>query len=160
MRRKDREVTDIREILQIVDKAKILHLGLSDGDYPYIVPLHFGYEYAEDRQELIFYMHGAKEGHKLDRIRENPNVCIELECDIELVSGGENPCRYGSAYASVIGKGQAALVEDVREKIEGLKRLMKNQTGRDFEIDEAMASSVAVIKAVLPEFSAKSRPKV
>ena len=159
MRRKDREVTDIREILQIVGKAKILHLGLLDGDHPYIVPLHFGYEYAEDTHELTFYMHGAPEGHKLDLIRKNPNACLELECDIELVSGGDNPCKYGSAYASVIGKGRAEIVEDVPEKIKGLKLLMKNQTGRDFEIDERMTASVAVIRVRLDGFTAKARPK-
>ena len=32
MRRKDREVTNIQEIAAIVDKAKILHLGIFDGD--------------------------------------------------------------------------------------------------------------------------------
>lgn len=53
MRRRDREVTDIDEILRIVDKAKILHLGLFDTDYPYIVPLHYGYEYRDGN--LIFY---------------------------------------------------------------------------------------------------------
>ena len=74
MRRKDREVTNIIEILQIIEKAKVLHLALFDADYPYIVPLHYGYEYKEGI--LIFYMHCAKEGHKLDLIRSNPNVCI------------------------------------------------------------------------------------
>ena len=74
MRRKDREVTNIIEILQIIEKAKVLHLALFDADYPYIVPLHYGYEYTEGI--LIFYMHCAKEGHKLDLIRSNPNVCI------------------------------------------------------------------------------------
>ena len=72
MRRKDREVTNIIEILQIIEKAKVLHLALFDADYPYIVPLHYGYEYKEGI--LIFYMHCAKEGHKLDLIRSNPNV--------------------------------------------------------------------------------------
>ena len=43
MRRKDREVTNISDILKIVDTAKVLRLGLFDGDYPYIVPLHCGY---------------------------------------------------------------------------------------------------------------------
>ena len=54
MRRKDREVTNIIEILQIIEKAKVLHLALFDADYPYIVPLHYGYEYTEGI--LIFYM--------------------------------------------------------------------------------------------------------
>ncbi len=81
MRRKI-EVTNIIEILQIIEKAKVLHLALFDADYPYIVPLHYGYEYTEGI--LIFYMHCAKEGHKLDLIRSNPNVCIEVESDVSL----------------------------------------------------------------------------
>ena len=160
MRRKDREVTDINEILQIVSKAKILHMGLFDETYPYIVPLHYGYEYAEDKHELVFFMHGAKEGHKLDLIQNNPNVCIELECDIELVPGGDNPCKYGSTYASIVGNGHVEIVDDEQEKVRGLKLLMKNQTGKEFDIDARMTSSVAVLKASLSEFTAKSRPKV
>ena len=160
MRRKDREVTDINEILQIVSKAKILHMGLFDENYPYIVPLHYGYEYAEDKHELVFFMHGAKEGHKLDLIQNNPNVCIELECDIELVPGGDNPCKYGSTYASIVGNGHVEIVDDEQEKVRGLKLLMKNQTGKEFDIDARMTSSVAVLKASLSEFTAKSRPKV
>lgn len=76
------------------EKAKVLHLALFDADYPYIVPLHYGYEYTEGI--LIFYMHCAKEGHKLDLIRSNPNVCIEVESDVELISGREVACKYGA----------------------------------------------------------------
>ena len=155
MRRSDREVTDINSILEIVGRAKILHLGLFDIGFPYIVPMHFGYEFSEGR--FVFFLHSAKEGHKLDLIKDNPNVCIELECDVNLISGGEVPCKYGSEYASVIGRGQAELVEDEEEKIKGLKLLMKNQTGRCFEIDGKMAESVAVIKVVISDLSAKAR---
>ena len=100
MRRKDREVTNIIEILQIIEKAKVLHLALFDADYPYIVPLHYGYEYTEGI--LIFYMHCAKEGHKLDLIRSNPNVCIEVECDVELISGGDVACQSQMQIRSII----------------------------------------------------------
>lgn len=157
MRRKDREVTELAEILQIAGKAKILHLGLFDGEYPYVVPLHYGYRYEEKDGSLVFIMHGAKAGHKLDLIRQNPKVCVELECDVDPISGGDIPCRYGSAYASIIGRGCAEIVEDVAEKIEALKLLMRTQTGREFEIDEKMAATVAVIKVTVPEFSAKAR---
>lgn len=157
MRRKDREVTDINNILQIVDAAKILHLGMFDSEYPYVLPLHYGYEYKD--KTLIFYLHSAKEGHKLDLIRANPSVCVEMECDVELMSGGEIPCKYGAAFSSVIGRGRAEVVNDVQEKIRGLSLLMKNQIGRDFIINDQMASTVEVIKVVASEFSAKSRPK-
>ena len=44
MRRKDREVTGFSEIMKIVEQCEIVRLGLSDGDYPYIVPKNFAYE--------------------------------------------------------------------------------------------------------------------
>lgn len=157
MRRKDREITRIEDILSIVDRAKVLRLGLFDDNFPYIVPLHFGYEYAEGK--LIFYIHSAKEGHKLDLIRRNQNVCIELDCDTELIPGGDIPCSYSSSFASLIGRGLAEIVDDEQEKVRGLYLLMKNQTGREFEITTQMASAVAVIKVVVCDFSAKSKPK-
>ena len=157
MRRKDREVTDIQPILHIIEKAKILRLELFDGEYPYVVPLHYGYEYAENR--LVFYMHSAKEGHKLELIADNPRVCVELDGEAELISGGEVPCMYGSSFASVMGRGTAEIVSDENEKIKGLSLLMKHQTGRDFAFTGEMAATVAVIRVTLNKFTAKSKPK-
>ncbi len=155
MRRKDREVTDINDILSIVGEAKILHLGLFDTDYPYIVPLHYGYEVLDGK--LVFYMHSAKEGYKLDLIKKDQRACLELECDVNLVSGGESPCRYGSTYASLIARGLATIVDDEQEKIHGLNLLMENQTDRHFTIDGNMAKSVVVIKVVSDSFTAKAK---
>ena len=155
MRRKDRAVTKPEDILRIVDKAKILHLGLFDEGCPYVVPLHFGYETAQEG--FIFYIHCAKEGHKLDLKGKNPNVCVEMDCDAEIIPAGEDPCRYGAAFASFIGRGKAELVEDTEEKIRGLGLLMENQTGRKFAIDAGMAEKVAIIRITVPEFTAKER---
>ena len=155
MRRKDREVTDINDILRIVQEAKILHMGLFDADYPYIVPLHYGYEYVDGK--LVFYMHCAKEGRKLDLIKKEQHVCAQLECNVNLVSGGECPCNYGSTYASVIARGIATIVADEIEKMHGLQLLMSNQTGRHFAINSVMANSVEVIKIISDSFTAKAR---
>lgn len=155
MRRKDREVTDINDILSIVHEAKILHLALFDTDYPYIVPLHYGYEYFDGR--LVFYMHSAKEGNKLDLIKKEPHACLELECDVNLVSGGESPCKYSATFASVIARGIATIVDNEQEKIHGLDLLMRNQTDRHFPIDANMTKSVVVIKVVSDSFTAKAR---
>lgn len=157
MRRTDREIKELTEILSIIEQAKILRIGLFDGAYPYIVPLHYGYEYIDGM--LVFYTHGAKEGHKIDLIHLNPNVCVELEGDMEIVSGGDIPCEYGAYYASVIGRGTAELVEDVHEKIHGLNLLMKNQIGREFSITAQMAQTVQVMKITINDFSAKSKKK-
>lgn len=157
MRRADREIKDLSEIKRIIGVAKIVHLGLVDGGRPYVVPLHYGFDLSDEA--LTLYMHGAKEGRKLDAIRANGTAFVELECDVDLVSGGDVPCRYGSYYASVMGEGEAIVVSDEREKIRGIELLMRNQTQRDFEVTPAMASAVTVIKVVVPmdSLTAKGR---
>ena len=58
MRRKDREVTELETVKEIIRQCDVLRLGLADGDYPYIVPMNFGWEEKEGR--LYFYLHGAQ----------------------------------------------------------------------------------------------------
>ena len=156
MRRKDREVTDQAAIQAILDKAQVLHLAMIDGDRPYVVPMHYGYTLENGR--LILYLHSAKEGRKLDILSKNSAVAFVLETDVSPVSGGEIPCKYGAAYASLMGEGRATILTDPMEKAAGLTVLMKTQTDRVFPITEAMAESVAVIRVDVAACSAKSRP--
>ena len=156
MRRKDREITDQAAIRAILDKAQVLHLAMIDADRPYVVPLHYGYTLENDR--LTLYLHSAREGRKLDVLGRNGRVAFVLETDVVPVSGGDLPCKYGAAYASVMGEGRAMILTDPTEKAAALAILMKTQTGRDFTITEAMAAAVAVIRVDAETWSAKSRP--
>ena len=103
MRRKDREITHIHTILDLVSECKVCRLAMTDGGVPYIVPLNYGYEYADGA--LTFYFHSAKEGRKLEILKKNPTVCLELDGRGELVEDA-NPCAYGYTFASVIGPEQ------------------------------------------------------
>ena len=156
MRRKDREITEIEAIRAILDKAKVLHLAMIDGARPYVVPMNYGYALADGR--LTLYLHSAKEGRKLDILQQNDRVAFVLETDVSPVSGGDIPCKYGEAYASVMGEGTAVLLDDPVQKIEALQILMKTQTGREFAFTPAMAESVAVIRVNVDSFTAKARP--
>ncbi len=153
MRRKDREITDLQEIENIIAKARYMHLGMFDGQYPYVVPLHYGYRIKEG--SILFYAHCAKEGHKLDCLRKNNCVFVEIDCG-ESLKIVDEPCRCGALYASVMGQGKAVEVEDSREKCTALEALMKTQTGKECKIDSRMAESVAVIKIEVGNFSAKA----
>ena len=155
MRRKDREVTDTAAIRAILDKAQVLHLAMIDGDRPYVVPLHYGYSLIDGR--LTLYLHSAKEGRKLDVLQKNGRVAFVLETDVSSISGGEIPCKYGAAYASVMGEGKAVLLTDPAEKAAALQILMRTQTGRDFTITEAMTDTVAVLRIDVEAFTAKAR---
>ncbi len=156
MRRADREITDLSEIEAILKKARFLHLGLVDGTAPYVVPLHFGYRLDGDK--LTLYMHSALEGRKLDLIRANPQAFAEIDVDETPISGGDVPCKYGAAFASVMGAGTATIVSDPQEKIAGLELLMRNQTGRDFAFTEQMAAMVQVIRLDVEVLTAKRKP--
>ncbi len=156
MTRREREVTDINEIINILDKSKVLHLGLVDGDEPYVVPMNYGYEFIDGN--LVFYLHGARQGRKLDIIRANPKVFAELECDI-VPFEGDVACKYGITYASVMAKGKAVLIDDAEEKMHALTVLMKTQTGKNFEFNEKLVSVVSVIRIDIEKYTAKHRPK-
>lgn len=153
--RREREVTDINEIIGILDRAKIVHVGMIDGDTPYIVPMNYGY--TLENGKLTLYLHSAKQGRKLDILRTNPKVFIELDTDI-VPFEGTIACNYGICYSSVMGKGIAEIIEDAEGKKEALTILMKTQTQKDFIFDDRMVSVVTVIKIHLDEFTAKRRP--
>ena len=76
MTRREREVTDINEILKIMDACKIVHVGLVDGDQPYVLPMNYGYTYEDGK--MVIYLHGANKGYKYGLIEKNPKVCFEM----------------------------------------------------------------------------------
>ncbi len=155
MTRRERQVTDIDEIIKILDKSKVLHLGMVDGDEAYVVPMNYGYIMEDGK--LTLYLHGARRGRKLDLMRANPKVFFEMCCDI-VPFEGDVACKYGITYASLMGRGLAEIVEDVEEKKLALSVLMKTQTGKDFEFEDKMTTIVSVIKITVLEYTAKHRP--
>ena len=154
--KREREVTDINEIKEILDKSMIVHVGMVDDGEPYVVPMNYGYTLEDGG--LCIYLHGATVGRKIDIINKNPKVFFEMECDVTPFEG-KVACQYGTTYASVMGKGTAVVLDDVNDKIDGLAKFMKTQTGKDFTFDEKMVSIVNVIKITATSFTAKKRPK-
>ena len=152
--RREREVTDLQEIKNILDTCKILHLGLVDGDEPYVVPMNYGYTLEDGN--LTIYLHGATAGYKLELMAKNPKVFFEMDCDI-VPFEGDKACQYGNAYKSIMGKGQIEIIHDVEVKKNALSILMKTQTGKDFVFDDRMVSIVSVMRIQVKEYTAKCR---
>lgn len=153
--RREKLITDIDKVIEILDKSKIVHLGMVDGDEPYVVPMNYGYTYVNEK--LTIWLHGATTGRKLDIIRKNPKVFFEMECDL-IPFGGDVACKYGLSYSSLMGKGIATIIEDSEEKQKALSVLMKTQVNMDFQFNEKLASVVGIIKIEVSEFTAKHRP--
>lgn len=155
MTRRERQITDMQEIIKILDNSKVLHLGMVDGDEPYVVPMNYGY--TLDGDKLTLWLHGARQGRKLDVMRKNPKVFFEMECNLQPFEG-DVACKYGLAYSSLMGRGVAEIIEDVQIKKSALSFLMKTQTGKDFEFEDKMAAVVGVIRIDVLEYTAKHRP--
>ena len=155
MTKRERQITDEKQIMQILDGGKVLHLGLAVNNEPYVVPMNYGY--TREDGKLVLYLHSAVRGKKLDMIRANSRVFFEIDCDL-MPFEGKVPCQYGLAYSSVMGRGKAVIVEDVEEKKKAMSVLMKTQTGKDFTFEDRLVSIVAVIRIDVSEYTAKHRP--
>ena len=126
MTRRERQVTDMCEIVKILDNSKVLHLGMIDGDEPYVVPMNYGYTLEDGK--LTLWLHCAKRGRKLDVLRANNKVFFEMECGIQPFEG-DIACRYGISYSSIMGRGTAEIVEDVEVKTGQLWEKYNADTG-------------------------------
>ena len=155
MTKRERQVTDPAQIIHILDTAKVLHLGLSVNDEPYVVPMNYGYRMEEGK--LTLYLHSAVKGRKLDMMQTNPKVFFSIDCD-RMPFEGRVPCQYGMVYSSIMGRGRATMVEDVEEKKQAMSLLMKTQTGKDFTFEDRLVTIVTVIRIDVTEYTAKHRP--
>jgi len=100
MRRTDREVTDHKEIADIMSRCEVLRLALNDVCVPYILPVNFGME----PDGMTLYIHGAMTGTKYDIIAKDNRASFEMDCSHALTLNEEDhECTMN--YESVIGWG-------------------------------------------------------
>lgn len=150
---KPRFITDPEIIRKILDRCKIIHLGMQEDGHVYVVPTNYGYTYEDGK--LTFYSHGAMEGKKWDIIKKNPEICVEIDTGFELVDS-EDPCDYGNSYGSIIGTGMATIVEDLEEKKKILNNITRLNAGTVHDFSDAMVRHVNVLKVEVTEFTCKS----
>jgi nitroimidazol reductase NimA-like FMN-containing flavoprotein (pyridoxamine 5'-phosphate oxidase superfamily) len=154
MRRTDREISDISEKLKIIDACKVCRVGMAQDNRPYVVPLNFGYEYENGK--LTFFFHGAREGKKLDILRQNPNVCVEMDAGHQLIEG-DTAFSYSFAYESIIAFGEVTFLENDEDKSHALNALMRHQTGKDipWQFGKSRLEAVCVFKVTADSFTGK-----
>ncbi len=106
MKRKERQLsTELTEKILNKCTSGVLSV-IGDDGYPYGVPV--SYAYSDGR---IFF-HCAKEGHKVDAIKNNPKVSFTVIAQDDVI-----PEKYGTDFASVIAFGKASFVEDPEEML-------------------------------------------
>ncbi len=96
------------EALEILNGAPVAHIGMIDGDEPYVTPMSFVLE-----GDRIFFRTMA--GRKLEALRANPVVCIEASTYDEETGD----------WASVIVKGTVSEADEDEVKTTVISRLFR-----------------------------------
>lgn len=156
MRRKDREIKDFNEMIEIIKRCDVCRIAMNDGNTPYIVPLNFGVDVQDE--QVFFYFHCAMEGKKLDLLRKNNQVAFEMDCNHNFILYEERmSCTMG--YESVMGHGIMEVVPD-DEKYHGLKILMRQYHAEDFQFNTNMMKVTTVLKMTVTDMTGKRRNNI
>lgn len=133
-----------------MDKAEVCYLALSTDNQPYVVPLNFGY------RDNTIYIHCAKEGRKIETIRANPRVSFAVHADMTIRDRDKPACDWSTSYRSVIGFGQAEIIDDFEQKRNALDIFMSHYGDKEhFQYSDASIRAVGIIKINITEMTGK-----
>lgn len=155
MRRSDREIKEMDQIIHVIENCDVCRLALNDNGYPYILPLNFGLQIEDNK--IVLYFHGANDGTKYDLIVKDNRASFEMDCSHKLVTdASKGSCTM--EYQSVIGKGLIEFVSDKRKK-EALSILMKHYHKEKFQYNEEIIPQTTVFRLVVNKITGKVRMK-
>ena len=150
MRRKDKEVTSREWMEEVLREAEWFELAMTDqGGWPYVLPMNFGYE------DGYVYVHGAREGKKVDVLRSNPKVCFQAVVGTEIIRDENDPSEFSMKYCSVTGLGEAQILSDRDEKRKALHVIMHHYDGPTEPMPDAMIGATLVVKIKVREMTGK-----
>lgn len=133
MRRKDREIS-ADEALIVADKCEWAVVSMiTPENEPYCVAVTIA------RIDNSLYFHCAKEGKKVECLRNEPKVCVLCIGDTCIQSD-----KFTTLYESAIIKGTAHEITEDYEKIEALRAICLRHTPDNMsQFDEAIEHSLS-----------------
>ena len=152
MRRKDREITDPARIAEILQRCPAASFAFAGGE-PYVVPMSFGFEESGGRFTL--YMHCAREGKKLDRLRADPRAAFAAFTGNAVYGEGDVACAYSTSFDSVCGEGVLRELTGEGKRC-GLDRIMAQAApGHAFTYDDRTLEKTCVLALDVEHISGK-----
>ena len=156
MNHEERRISDKQMLMKILDMERTCFVALHDDPYPYVVPMNYGWVWED---QLIFYMHMAVSGHRIELIRRNPKVAVAV--GIFLDRAGYRPYRSESHdYRSVMAYGTASILtpDSEEEFLRGISVLCRH-TGRPEvkKLTKQMREKMLILKITADYVSGKSQ---
>ena len=144
-------IEDKARIESIILHSEACSIAMIDLDgNPYVIPMNFGYE------ENVIYLHSAPEGHKIEMIHRNNNVCLTFHNKHELTYQNKTvACSYSMRSESVVCKGKVSFIEDMEEKKHALSVIMRHYTPDEFRYSDPAVRNVKVWKVQIEQLTGK-----
>ncbi len=142
MRKQERAIVAFEDILSVIDGCQVVRMGLSGGEFPYVVPLSFGYRVCDGK--LLVYFHGATEGKKVDCMARDGRVCLEWDIFHGYVETGHSVT---ADYESVIAFGSVRRCEG-EERIVGIRCLLEHTGFAQYSAETCAALPVVDVFCV------------
>ncbi len=139
LRRKDKQITEEQELLDIIQGQNFMTLALCRDQEPYLVTLNYGF----DPEAKCFYFHCAQEGKKLAYLNANPTVWGQVVEDHGYLDGA---CSH--AFRTVQFRGCVVFLDNVEAKRAAL-HLMIDQLEPDPDPIKARLTQVARLNNVV-----------
>ena len=101
MRRGERAIESKDGQKAILEHCRVCSLAFSGDEYPYVIPLNYGFVWNEDQETPVLYFHGAPVGTKIEHMERDNRVafCVQNEKEIKIL---EPACRSTMIYESGI----------------------------------------------------------
>ena len=148
MRRKDKLIEDKAIIQEILSTTLICSIALLDTEYPYILPVNFGYA------DNALFFHGARVGRKVDLIKQNNKVGFEITHAHKIIKA-DTSCDWTTQYRSIIGVGTIEIITNFEEKKKGLDIIMQQHGKKENSYKDKVVERVAVFKLNIVSLTAK-----
>ena len=149
MRRKDKKIQDSRVLDDIFLQNKVCRIGFVDDNSPYVISMNYGY------RNNSLYVHSAPEGRKIDIIKKNNRVCVEISDAVQVIEA-EKACNFTTKYRSLVCEGRIHLLSGLEEKRAALERIMQQHTQQSqWDMPDSAIKKIAVMKIELENISGK-----
>ena len=137
------------KINEVFQNALYCHVAFTNGQQPYVVPLSYGYA------DGCIYFHGSLEGKKMRMLQENPRVSFALEHEVALLRDAKTACKFSMTYGSVVGSGEASILQDLNEKSAGLNIVVGQYGAEPEEFPVKALKGLSVVRIDIQEISYK-----
>ncbi len=139
MRRFKQQITEEECIRILKTERRGILAMIGEEGYPYAIPLNYFYDETDGK----IWLHGAKEGYKIDSLRKCPRVCFTV-MDPGILKE-DDPFFW---VTSVVVRGTAELVEDRELTYKRLRELGLKYYPSAAYTDEVMARSASKVQMI------------